>query len=143
MDFIKEIFWDMPVEMWEDSFIGKFIALLWFALVMLLTIFLFWGVFSIADRAFLDYVPGEAKIMGKRFDPAHEETYMTSVQSGNTTIMVPQTTSYPDRYYLQLEVKGLYGEEQIDLSTYNEMKEGKVINVKYSKRRFTDELSFE
>ena len=144
MEFIKGIFWDMPKDFWQDDgIVGKLVALVWLVLVTILVAIIYWLGFMVADRAFLDYVPAQAQIIGKRFDPAHEETYMTTVQSGNTTIMVPQTNYYPDRYYLQLEVKGLAGEKQVDLSFYNEMKPGNTVSVKYSKRRITDELSFE
>lgn len=143
MEFIKGIFWDMPKDFWDDGIFGKLVSLLWFVLVTALSVMLFALAFMVADRAFLEYVPGQATVIGKRFDPAHEETYMTTVQSGNTTIMVPQTNSYPDRYFLQLKVKDLTGEQQVDLGLYNEMKSGNVISVKYSKRRFTDELSFD
>lgn len=144
MGFIKDIFWDMPKDFWQDDGIfGKLMALLWLLLITMLAAIIYWLGFMAVDRTFLDYVPSEAKIVGKRFDPAHEETYMTTVQSGNTTIMIPQTNYYPDRYYLQLEVKGLVGEKQVDLGFYNEMKLSNIVSVKYSKRRITDELSFE
>lgn len=144
MGFMKEIFWEMPKDFWQDDgLLGKVVALFWLFLLTLLAAIVFGVAFMVVDRAGLDYVSGEAKVVGKFFDPAHEETYMQTIQSGNTTITIPQTNYYPDRYYLQLQVKGLSGVQQVNLSTYNEIKEGKFVNVKYSKRRITDELSFE
>lgn len=35
--------------------------------------------YAVIDSAFLKYQSGEAKIIAKRFDPAHEETYMQKV----------------------------------------------------------------
>lgn len=144
MSFIKDIFWDTPKDFWKyEGFFGKIMALVWFLLIAFLAFLLFGLSFMAIDRTFLSYVQGQAEVIGKRFDPAHTETYMQTIQSGNTTIIVPQTNYYPDRYYLQLQVKNLSGEQQVNVSTYNEMRQGNIVEVKYSKRRITDELSFE
>lgn len=143
MGFIKAVFWEMPADFWSEGVFGKLVAFLWLFLVAAIFFLTFMMSYMVVDSAFLTYQLGQAKIAGKRFDPAHSETTYISMPVGNTTMMLPQTTNYGDRYYLQLEMNGLFGEMQVSPSHYEEMKEGKVIDVKYSKRRISDTLSFD
>ena len=143
MNLIKGIFWEMPVDFWNDGLFGKLMATLWLSVTLTLLAIICFLCFLALDGAFLSYVSGEAKVVGKRFDPAHTDTYMQTVLVGKSTVLIPQTTSYPDRYYLRLEVNGLIGEKQVEKSLFEEIHEGKIIGVKYSKRRITNSISYE
>lgn len=143
MDFIKGIFWEMPVDLWMDGFFGKIMATLWFVVVIILTGLLSMLLFMAIDGLFLSYVPGEAKVLNKRFDPEHTETHMQTMIVGKTTMIIPQTTSYPDRYYLELEINNLIGEKQVDKIVFDEITEGQMVSVKYSKRRISNSISYE
>lgn len=142
MEFIKGFFWDMPVDMWSDGAMGKFMALLWLVIIVIISGLMIGLTYAVIDSAFLKYQSGEAKIIAKRFDPAHDETYMQSVVIGKSTILIPQTSHYPDRYYLQMEIVGLMGEQQVEKSFYEGITEGKIVSVKYSKRRLSNTISF-
>lgn len=143
MDFIKGIFWEMPVDLWMDGFFGKIMAFLWFVVMIMLVGLISVLLFMAVDGLFLSYVPGEAKVVSKRFDPAHTEPHMQTMIVGKTTMMIPQTYTYPDRYYLALEINNLIGEKQVDKSIFDEITEGQMVSVKYSKRRISNSISYE
>lgn len=143
MNFIKSIFWEMPVDFWMDGFFGKIMSFLWFAIMIMLVGLVSFLLFMAVDGLFLSYVSGEAKVISKRMSPAHTETQMHAILVGKSTMMIPQTINYPDRYYFELEVNHLVGEKQVDKTFFEEVNQGQEISVKYSKKRISNSLSFE
>ena len=143
MSVIKDIFWEMPVEMWTDGFMGKFMSFLWFSILILLFVLVFALCFFVADKAFLTYREGSAVVIQHRFDPAHSETTMQTMIVGKTTMMIPHTTNYPDRYYLKLKINNLTAEMQVEKNQFDEIKDNNEVKVKYSKNRLSDGLTFE
>lgn len=143
MEFIKNIFWEMPVDLWMDGFFGKVMAFLWFSVMIVLVGLVSFMLFMAVDGLFLSYIPGEAKVVNKRFDPAHTETHMQTMIVGKTTMLIPQTYTYPDRYYLGLEINSLVGEKQVDKTFFDEINEGQLVSIKYSKRRISNSISYE
>lgn len=143
MSMVKDIFLEMPSDFWNDGFVGKIMAFLWLSVLMMLVGLIFFVCFEVADKAFLTYKDGSAVVIQHRFDPAHSETIMQTMIVGKTTMMIPQTTNYPDRYYLELKINDLTGEMQVNKSFYDEVKDNSEVNVKYSKNRLSNGLTFD
>ncbi len=67
---------------------------------------------------------------------------METVLVGKSVLLIPHTVYSPDAYYAKLAMNGLEGETPISQDKFVNLKPGVTVDVEYSKKRFSNELSF-
>lgn len=142
MNFINEVLWNIPHYLWSIDFMGRIVSVIWLLLILLIVVIIVGCLYLTIDESFLTYVPSKAKLLSKRIDLAHSEATTQTIYAGKTTIVIPRTINYPDRFYLTLEINKLQGVMQVEKDIYNKIVQGQMLTICYAKNRLSKSLSF-
>lgn len=123
----------MLTEPIENNFMGWFlIVLLWLLLVLLVGIIIY-GILSAINYWFLPLKEGYGKIISMHFEPAHYSTIL--VYNAATKTSMPMTTWHPNAWKLTIEIDGLEDDFYLTKEGYVKHKIGEKIYVEYTNGR--------
>lgn len=136
MEFFKDIFF-APFEMMrEDDYLMKIVGLLVLVLYLAILAAILYGVFWVADNAYLPKKDAYGYVIKKTFYPAH--TVASFIFVGK--VMIPQTIYYPDNWEVDVKVDNDTDSIGVGENLFNTVQCGQKVFVSYINGRLSGNL---